>query len=99
MTTPSLLTRAEPVVRRGIRPALWLLVLLPAVALVAQLLLDQLGADPIEALEHASGKWALRLLAASLAVTRTPPSTVPSRRRSAHVVAGGGVSLPTMSTP
>jgi sulfoxide reductase heme-binding subunit YedZ len=48
---------------------LWLLVVIPALVLVAQLLLDQLGAEPIEALEHASGVWALRLLAASLAVT------------------------------
>jgi sulfoxide reductase heme-binding subunit YedZ len=66
---PSLLGRAEAPVRRLIRPALWLLVAVPAIVLVAQLLLDQLGAEPIEELEHASGKWALRLLAASLAVT------------------------------
>jgi len=65
----SMLSRAESPIRRLIRPALWLLVIVPAIALVAQLLLDQLGAEPIESLEHASGKWALRLLAASLAVT------------------------------
>lgn len=65
----SLLVRAESPVRRLIRPALWLLVIVPAIVLVAQLLLDQLGAEPIEELEHASGKWALRFLAASLAVT------------------------------
>jgi len=65
----SMLSRAESPIRRLIRPALWLLVIVPAIALVAQLLLDQLGAEPIEVLEHASGKWALRLLAASLAVT------------------------------
>lgn len=64
-----MLARAEAPVRRLIRPALWLLVVAPALVLVAQLLLDQLGAEPIEELEHASGKWALRLLAASLAVT------------------------------
>ncbi len=64
-----MLARVEAPVRRLIRPALWLLVIVPALVLVAQLLLDQLGAEPIEALEHASGKWALRLLAASLAVT------------------------------
>ncbi|MDQ8158216.1 MAG: sulfoxide reductase heme-binding subunit YedZ [Gemmatimonadota bacterium] len=63
------LARAEAPVRRVLRPALWLLVIVPAIVLVAQLLLDQLGAEPIEALEHASGEWALRLLAASLAVT------------------------------
>ncbi len=65
----SMLSRAESPIRRLIRPALWLLVIVPAIVLVAQLLLDQLGAEPIEALEHASGQWALRLLAASLAVT------------------------------
>jgi len=65
----SMLSRAESPIRRLIRPALWLLVIVPALVLVAQLLLDQLGAEPIEALEHASGEWALRLLAASLAVT------------------------------
>ncbi|WP_411280645.1 sulfite oxidase heme-binding subunit YedZ [Gemmatimonas sp.] len=43
--------------------------IVPAIVLVAQLLLDQLGAEPIEALQHASGEWTLRLLAASLAVT------------------------------
>lgn len=43
--------------------------IVPAIVLVAQLLLDQLGADPIEALEHASGKWTLRFLAGSLAIT------------------------------
>jgi sulfoxide reductase heme-binding subunit YedZ len=65
----SLLERAEQPVRRVVRPALWLLVVMPALVLVAQLFLDQLGAEPIEELEHASGKWALRFLAASLAVT------------------------------
>jgi methionine sulfoxide reductase heme-binding subunit len=65
----SMLARAESPLRRLIRPALWLLVLIPAIVLVAQLLLNQLGAEPIESLEHASGEWALRLLAASLAVT------------------------------
>ena len=64
-----MLARAEAPLRRLIRPALWLLVLVPAIVLVAQLLLNQLGAEPIESLEHASGEWALRLLAASLAVT------------------------------
>jgi methionine sulfoxide reductase heme-binding subunit len=64
-----MLARAESPLRRLIRPALWLLVLVPAIVLVAQLLLNQLGAEPIESLEHASGEWALRLLAASLAVT------------------------------
>lgn len=65
----TLIARAEPVVRRWVRPALWALVVLPAPVLVAQLLLDQLGADPIDKLERLSGEWALRFLAGSLAVT------------------------------
>lgn len=64
-----MIARAESPIRRLIRPALWLLVIVPAIVLTAQLLLDQLGAEPIEALEHASGKWTLRFLAASLAIT------------------------------
>ena len=60
---------AERLVRRFIRPALWALVLLPAPVLIAQLLLDQLGADPIDKLERLTGEWALRFLIASLAVT------------------------------
>ncbi len=60
---------AERLVRRFIRPALWALVLVPAPVLIAQLLLDQLGADPIDKLERLTGEWALRFLIASLAVT------------------------------
>ncbi len=60
---------AERLARRAIRPVLWALVLLPAPVLIAQLLLDQLGADPIDKLERLTGEWALRFLIASLAVT------------------------------
>lgn len=60
---------AERLVRRFVRPALWALVLVPAPVLIAQLLLDQLGADPIDKLERLTGEWALRFLIASLAVT------------------------------
>ncbi len=69
VTASSLLERVEPVVRRFIRPVLWLVVIVPLVWLVARLLLSELGANPIEALEHETGEWTLRLLAASLAVT------------------------------
>ena len=62
-------SNVERVTRRFIRPALWLLVVLPAPLLIAQLLLDQLGADPIDKLERLTGEWALRFLIASLAVT------------------------------
>lgn len=64
-----LIARAEPIVRRVLRPALWAVVLLPVPWLVARLLLDQLGADPIDRLERETGEWALRFLVASLAVT------------------------------
>ena len=60
---------AERFVRRFVRPALWVLVLGPAPVLIARLLLDQLGADPIDKLERLTGEWALRFLIASLAVT------------------------------
>jgi methionine sulfoxide reductase heme-binding subunit len=68
-TAGSLLTRLEPTVRRFIRPVLWLVVIVPLVWLIVRLLLSELGANPIEALEHETGEWTLRLLAASLAVT------------------------------
>ncbi len=59
----------ETTVRHLLRPALWLLVVLPAPLLVAQFLLGGLGADPIDRLQRGSGLWALRFLIASLAVT------------------------------
>ena len=68
-TAANVLARLEPTVRRWIRPVLWLLVVVPLVWLVVRLLLSELGANPIEALEHETGAWTLRLLAASLAVT------------------------------
>lgn len=62
-------SRTERTVRRFIVPAMWALVVLPAPVLVAQLLLDQLGADPIDRLERLTGEWSLRFLIGSLAVT------------------------------
>ncbi len=64
-----LIARAEPLVRRVLRPTLWAVVLFPLPWMVARLFLDQLGADPIDKLERESGAWALRFLIASLAVT------------------------------
>lgn len=63
------LAGVEPHVRRWIRPALWVLVIAPALWMVSQFFLDQLGAEPIERLEMESGEWTLRILASSLAVT------------------------------
>ncbi len=60
---------AEPLVRRWIHPAMWALVTVPVVAMIAMYPLGMLGANPIRELEHFSGEWALRLLACSLAVT------------------------------
>ncbi len=47
----------------------WSLGLAPGLLLLIRLLGDQLGANPVEELTHESGRWALRLLLASLAVT------------------------------
>jgi methionine sulfoxide reductase heme-binding subunit len=62
-------TKVESIVRRVIRPSLWLLVLVPAPVIAAQLIFDQLGANPIREVEHLTGEWALRFLIGSLAVT------------------------------
>lgn len=59
----------EKLVRRWIRPVLWVLVLAPVVWLTYAALTDRLGADPIDRLERESGRWTLRMLAACLAVT------------------------------
>lgn len=80
-----ILTRAEPIVRRWVRPVLWAVVTLPVPWLIAKLLLNQLGADPIDRLERESGQLALRILIASLAVTPLMKLTgwgwlVPQRR-------------------
>lgn len=63
------LQRAEPYARRFMHAALWALVTLPVVAMVAMYPLGMLGANPIREVEHFSGEWTLRLLACSLAVT------------------------------
>lgn len=59
----------EQFFRRIIRPVLWLLVVLPAVWAVYAVFTDNIGAEPVEALEHHTGVWTLRLLAGCLAVT------------------------------
>lgn len=51
------------------KPALFLLALAPLGQLVARLLLDRLGANPVEALLHGTGDWALRMLLVTLAIT------------------------------
>ena len=53
----------------GLKTAAHALALLPAVLLINNALNDRLGADPIAALTHQTGEWALRLLLLSLAMT------------------------------
>lgn len=55
--------------RRWVKPALWLLCLLPLAWLVAAAALGLLGANPAEALERGLGLWTLRLLCLALALT------------------------------
>jgi sulfoxide reductase heme-binding subunit YedZ len=63
------LQRAEPLVRRWLRVALWIVVIAPLLWLAYRAVMSQLGANPIERLEDETGQWTLRLLAASLAVS------------------------------
>ncbi len=52
-----------------IKPALFLLCLTPAVQLLHGAWTDALGINPLEALTHATGEWALRFLLLTLSVT------------------------------
>ena len=51
------------------KPLVWLLCLLPLALLAWDTAQGTLGPDPVAALEHRSGLWALRLLLLTLAVT------------------------------
>lgn len=55
--------------RRGVRLLVWAAVLGPLPWLVWLFVSGGLGANPIESLQHRTGHYAIRLLAASLAVT------------------------------
>ena len=57
MTTDRLVRMAKPLV--------FLLCLVPLGLLVAGAVADDLGANPVEAITHTTGEWALRLLAGS----------------------------------
>lgn len=52
-----------------LRAIAWALGLWPAVDLGGRMVLQQLGANPVETLSHTTGIWALRLLLLSLAMT------------------------------
>lgn len=54
---------------RRAAPLVAILTLLPALALAWRTATGQLGADPVETLEHVTGDWAIRFLALTLAVT------------------------------
>lgn len=58
-----------PTSRSSLKPAVYLAGLVPAVATFHLALTDQLGADPMRALEHTLGLWALRFLVIGLAIT------------------------------
>ncbi|WP_018609205.1 sulfite oxidase heme-binding subunit YedZ [Uliginosibacterium gangwonense] len=49
--------------------ALFLLCLIPLTSMAWRFYTDSLGANPIEAITHGTGDWALRLLLASLTIT------------------------------
>jgi len=55
--------------RRALRIAVLAIGAAPIVGLIARYADDDLGANPIEALTHETGAWALRFLMASLATT------------------------------
>lgn len=54
---------------RLFKPSIFLLLSLPFVYLVYAVVNNQLGANPIEAITHYTGEWALRILLLSLAMT------------------------------
>jgi sulfoxide reductase heme-binding subunit YedZ len=58
-----------PDLRRFSRSAVRIAGLLPLVVLTGRALLNELGANPIEEVTHATGDWALRFLILCLAVT------------------------------
>ena len=54
---------------RFIKPAIFILCLLPLTLLFRKLYLDELGANPIEVLTRSTGEWTLRFLLLTLAMT------------------------------
>ena len=60
---------SSPVMRRLIKPAVFLLCLLPLLWLLYGLISDALGANPIEVFTRSMGEWGLRFLLLTLAIT------------------------------
>lgn len=53
----------------SLKPLVFLLCLLPLIALIYSGFRDQLGANPVEAISQSTGSWTLRLLLLTLTVT------------------------------
>jgi sulfoxide reductase heme-binding subunit YedZ len=63
-------SRSRPwIVTRVVKPALFALALVPLGVLVYRTGVGDLGANPVETLTHETGRWGLRLLLLTLAVT------------------------------
>ena len=54
---------------RVVKPVVFLLCLVPMALLARAFFIDELGANPIEKVELETGRWTLRLLAITLAIT------------------------------
>ncbi len=54
---------------KKLKPLVFILLITPFVSLVWQFYKDELGANPIEAITHGTGEWALRILLLTLAVS------------------------------
>lgn len=54
---------------RWAKPVVWLACLSPVALLIVKAMRNDLGANPIEYITHATGDWTLRLLLVTLAVT------------------------------
>jgi sulfoxide reductase heme-binding subunit YedZ len=52
-----------------VKPALFLLCLMPFAVLIYSALTDNLGVNPVETLTHETGEWALRFLLFTLCIT------------------------------
>jgi len=67
--SPAKRSGGEQWVRRLVRPALWVLAFTPIFTMGYALLFTGLGANPIDEAEHLTGRWTMRFLAGSLAIT------------------------------
>ena len=53
----------------AVKPLVFVLALVPAGSLVYGLVVDQLGANPVETITHETGEWGLRFLLLTLTIT------------------------------